>query len=50
MRIACRVITAPFMAIVILIWILFLWIKYVKNFILYGGAFIVYDKLYTDEK
>lgn len=42
MRYLIRVFVLPFVAMLSLVGLLIMWIKYIINFILYGGEFIVY--------
>ena len=42
MKIVGRILATPFLACATLVFVLVLWIKYMRNFILYGGEFIAY--------
>jgi hypothetical protein len=45
--IANRVFSFPFICLTTLIGALLLWLKWMKNFVLYGGEFIAYTKSNT---
>lgn len=39
-----RIIGLPFFAILAFIAVLFLWVKYIRNYIIYGGEAIAFNK------